>query len=125
MKVEISFNPADLSMVRETRPAPKEPVVQEERSQVDPKARQLALAYHIQALIASGEMKDVAHVARVAGVSRARISQVLDMALLEPGIQEAVLVGTCGLGAHALRRLAGILCWEEQKLWLGTQLFQP
>ena len=94
MKVEISFNPADLCMVRETSPAPVQPEVPEERSRVDPKARQLALAHHIHALIASGEMKDIAHVARVAGVSRARISQVLDMALLEPGIQEAILNGT-------------------------------
>ena len=115
MKVEINFNPADLCLVRETHPAPEAPVVHVEPSIADPKARQLALAYHIDALIASGEMKDIAHVARVAGVSRARISQVLDMALLEPGIQEAILNGSCGLGSHALRRLAGMLDWKEQR----------
>lgn len=118
MKVEINFNPADLSMVREKRPVPEKPEVIEERSPVDPKARQLALAYHIDALIASGEMNDIAHVARVAGVSRARISQVLDIALLEPRIQEAILAGSCGLGAHSIRRLAGNQNWEEQGQWV-------
>jgi len=115
VKVEISFNPADLCLVRETSPAPKKPEVLEERSHVDPKARQLALAHHIHALIASGEMKDIAHVARVAGVSRARISQVLDMALLEPRIQEEVLSGSSQLGAHAIRKLAGIQEWKTQR----------
>jgi hypothetical protein len=119
VKVEISFDPADLCLVREPHPAPETPVVHEEQSTANPKTRQLALAYHIHALIASGEMKDIAHVARVAGVSRARISQVLNMALLEPGIQETVLDVSCPFGSHELRRLAGMIDWGEQKRWTG------
>ncbi|RKX45323.1 MAG: hypothetical protein DRP64_04870, partial [Verrucomicrobia bacterium] len=59
---------------------------------------------------------DIAHVARVAGVSRARISQVLDMALLEPRIQEAILDGFCGLETHKLRKLSGELEWKRQRM---------
>ena len=120
MKVEINFNPADLCLVRETSPAPEKPEVSEERDQVDPKARQLALAHHIHALIASGEMEDIAHVARVARVSRARISQVRDLALLEPGIQEAILEmpavtdGRDPLSERRLREIALERDWQRQ-----------
>lgn len=105
MRVEFSFDPDVTSMGAR----------RETKTPVNKQARQLALAYHIEALIASGEVKDIAHVARVAGVSRARVSQLLDMMLLAPWFQEGVLDGTCGLGAHALRRLAGMPEWEAQE----------
>lgn len=40
------------------------------------RARQLALAYHIDHLIRSGAVPDLATVARMCGVSRARVSQL-------------------------------------------------
>ena len=89
-------------------------------SPVNQKARQLALAYHIQSLIESGEAKDIASIADAAGISRARISQILDLALLAPNIQESILDGSFSLGSHALRQLAGILDWEQQKGWLAS-----
>lgn len=107
MKVNIPFEPdAGKPEQRASQPAP---------ARVNKQARQLALAYHIEALIARGEMKDIAHVARVAGVSRARVSQVLDMTLLAPWVQEGILDGSCKLGAHALRRLAGMPNWMKQR----------
>ncbi len=104
MRVEFSFDPDVASKVAR----------RETKAPVNKQARRLALAYHIEALIASGEMMDIAHVARVAGVSRARVSQILDMTLLAPSIQEAVLDGSLALGSHALRQLTGMLDWEEQ-----------
>jgi hypothetical protein len=89
VKVEICFEPeADVPSSRE-QPEPQRTV-----SRATSKARQLALAYHIDALIASGGFKDIAHVARVAGLSRARVSQVLDMKLLAPWVQDGILNST-------------------------------
>ncbi len=57
-------------------------------------ARQLALAHWIQRAIESGEVKYQADAARLLGLSRARVSQLLDLMLLAPDIQERLL--PCG-----------------------------
>lgn len=57
------------------------------------RARRLALAYWIERAIDKGRLQDYAHAARVLGVSRARITQVMDLLLLPGGVQEAILVG--------------------------------
>jgi hypothetical protein len=54
-------------------------------------ARWLALAIRLEADLAAGTIADAASVARAWQVSRARVSQVLNLALLAPAIQEAVL----------------------------------
>jgi hypothetical protein len=65
------------------RPAPKpvpKPGVKAERLRVDRaarRARNLALAHYIDSLIRSGEVEDLAAVARMCGVSRARVSKVI------------------------------------------------
>jgi hypothetical protein len=67
------------------RPAPKprpEPGAKTERLRVDRaarRARNLALAHYIDHLIRSGEVADLAAVARVCGVSRARVSAVVGL----------------------------------------------
>ena len=54
-------------------------------------ALMLALAYRIERAIEEGEVRDQAEAARRLGVTRARLSQVQDLALFAPGIQEAFL----------------------------------
>jgi len=54
-------------------------------------ALQLALAYRIQGAIEAGEIKDQAEAARRLGLTRARMSQLLDLTLLAPDIQERML----------------------------------
>jgi hypothetical protein len=51
----------------------------------------LALAHKIQAAIDRGVVHDRAEVARRLGLTRARVTQLLDLTLLAPDIQEAVL----------------------------------
>jgi ParB-like chromosome segregation protein Spo0J len=51
----------------------------------------LALAHTLEAAIAAGEFADRADVARHLGFTRARVTQLLDLTLLAPDIQEAVL----------------------------------
>lgn len=52
----------------------------------------LALAHMIQRAIARGEIRDQAEAARRLGVTRARITQILDLTLLAPDLQEKILL---------------------------------
>ena len=51
----------------------------------------LALAHKLQQAIDQGKVKDGAEVARRLGVSRARVAQILELALLPVGEQERML----------------------------------
>lgn len=51
----------------------------------------MALAHHFEQLVVSGAVKDYAELARLGMVSRARITQIMNLLLLAPDIQEAIL----------------------------------
>ena len=51
----------------------------------------LALAHHYNDLLRKGIVKDYAEIARLGGVSRARITQIMGLLLLAPEIQEELL----------------------------------
>jgi predicted XRE-type DNA-binding protein len=67
-------------------------------------ARRLALAHHIENLIEAGKLTDYAHAARVLGVSRARLTQLMDLLLVPSDVQERVLLGQWSKGERALRK---------------------
>ncbi len=54
-------------------------------------ARLMALAIRLERLIAEGRVPNYAALARLAHVSRARITQIVNLTLLAPDIQEAIL----------------------------------
>ena len=54
-------------------------------------SRLLALAHHIQNLLDTGQVRDLAQVARLGHVTRARMTQIMDLLLLAPDIQEEIL----------------------------------
>lgn len=72
-----------------TSPSPKalpgERAERLRRERAARKVRNLALAHYIDSLIRSGEVADLAAVARMCGVSRARISRIADLAGPIPG----------------------------------------
>ena len=79
-------------------------------------ALQLALAQRIHRAIRAGEVKDQAEAARQLGLTRARVSQLLDLTLLAPDIQERLLdVEATGLSERALRSVSGIANWNRQR----------
>ena len=51
----------------------------------------MALAHHLERLVVTGVVKDYAALARLGHVSRARITQIMNLLLLAPDIQEAIL----------------------------------
>jgi len=83
-------------------------------------ARMLALAHRMQGMIDSGEVEDQATLARRLGFSRARVTQLLDLLLLAPDIQEEILFaevppGRDPITEHGLREVVKHRGWEEQR----------
>lgn len=77
-------------------------------------ARLLALAHHIDRLIEGGRLRDYADAARRLGVTRARLTQVMNLLLLSPALQEAILVTDRAPSERTLRRLVRVADWQLQ-----------
>lgn len=86
-------------------------------------ARLLALAHDIDRRIETGEFTDYADVAKKHGLTRARLTQIMNLLLLAPDIQEQILVmeaepGREPVSARDLRKVGRSLVWREQrKIW--------
>ena len=78
-------------------------------------ARRIALAHHIESLIEKGELQDYAEAGRRFGVTRARVSQIADLALLAPDIQAAVVLGHCEPRDRHLHEVGRHALWENQR----------
>lgn len=83
-------------------------------------ARMLALAHHLQRAIDEGVVADRAAVARKLGLTRARVTQLLDLLLLAPDLQLAVLEmeavdGVEPSSERPLRQVAHKPTWQEQR----------
>ena len=81
-------------------------------------SRLMALAVRMEGLVREGRVKDYAELARLGGVSRARVSQILNLRNLAPAIQERLLFWEGKEGAiheRALRQVAQSADWEEQQ----------
>jgi hypothetical protein len=81
----------------------------------------LALAHKIQQAIDRGAVRDRAEVARRLGLTRARVTQLLDLMLLVPDIQEQILFaesvdGVEPLGEKAVRAMTCSMSWGEQRM---------
>jgi hypothetical protein len=109
---------------RRTRPTPAmagaEPTGTAAPQAIPRVARLLALAHRWQRLIDEGQVESQAEVARVMGLSRARVSQIIELRWLAPAVQEAIVL-PADLGvppAHLLerhlRRLTQAVLWADQ-----------
>lgn len=83
----------------------------------------LALAHSIQTAIDSAEIRDQAEAARRFGITRARVTQVLDLIRLSPSLQQKIIAmrdaGTESLTEHALRDILRYDSWAFQEaLWV-------
>ncbi len=87
-------------------------------------ARLLALAHRIDGMIRNGELDDLADAARRLNLTRARVSQITNLLLLAPAIQEAVLDlplvtnGRDPVSERQLRPIAAEPDWNKQlSMW--------
>ena len=78
-------------------------------------ARRLALAHHVEALIANGELAGLADAAKRLGLTRARMTQIADMTLLAPEIQSAIALGEVSPNDRQLRAVLRHPIWIEQQ----------
>jgi hypothetical protein len=90
----------------------------------------LALAHRIRQGILAGEIKDQAEAARKLGLTRARLSQILDLTNLAPDLQEEVLFleaidGREPLSGRALRGVLRFWAWAEQRVNRGERPSAP
>jgi hypothetical protein len=84
----------------------------------------MALALRLDELVRTGVVGDYAELARLGHVSRARISQILNLLALAPDLQESLLLlpaverGRDPIHLGQLRPLTAILDWQQQRcLW--------
>ncbi len=75
----------------------------------------LALVHLIECKVDSRELKDYAEAARIIGISRARITQVMNLLVLSPKVQEAVLLGMGRRSERGVRTILATPSWREQE----------
>ena len=83
--------------------------------------KMMALAVRLDHLIKSGQITDQAELARVGHVSRARLTQIMDLNLLAPDIQEEILFFGDSVTTFAVpiersvRNIAKMTDWSLQR----------
>jgi hypothetical protein len=93
-------------------------------------ARTLAHAHRLQAMIDVGAAEHRANLAVELGFSRARITQIMDLLLLAPDIQEEILLSVAPSGRDAVtardvRPIVQVAEWAEQRrLWAALRGLQ-
>ena len=102
--------------------APVVPVI--EPGRVPRLSRLMALAIRFEKLVRDGRVRDYADLARLGNVSRARLTQIMNLLVLAPDIQEAILFlprtdqGFDPISERQIRRIAAEPDWRRQRrLW--------
>ena len=84
-------------------------------------ARLMALALRFEELVRSGAVRDYGELARLGQVSRARITQVMNLLHLAPDLQEQILFlppvlkGRDPIHLEDLQALTALLDWPSQR----------
>lgn len=103
----------------------KRKVLRSPRKPVGPRipriSKLMALAIKMQAMVDRGEVKDYAELARLAQVTRARITQIMNLNLLSPAIQERLLfleaeTGRDSVTLKGLQKVCLEMEWERQRI---------
>jgi hypothetical protein len=81
----------------------------------------MALAIRFDALVREGAVSTQAELAAVGHVTRARVTQIMNLLHLAPDLQECILflpqvrAGKDPFGEHQLRPLVSMIEWESQR----------
>ena len=106
------------------RPTPARPA-----GRVPRISRFMALAIRFERLIQAGEVADYAELARLGHVTRARITQIMNLRLLAPDIQEQLLSlpliegGRNEIHLRQLQSIAAVADWRKQRRLCSKILF--
>lgn len=109
---------------REIKAGPA-PAVDTPENRIPRLSRLMALAIHFDGLIRQGGITNQADLAQLGHVSRARVTQIMNLLHLAPDIQEQILFlppvteGRDPVPETKLRKLVKETCWEKQRqMWL-------
>lgn len=90
--------------------------------------RLMALAIRFDKLIQAGEVADYSELARVGHVTRARVTQIMNLLMLAPDIQEEILFlsrvtrGRDPIHLRQLQPIALVPDWRKQRrLWVALR----
>jgi hypothetical protein len=126
VEVEIMIPVRQNGRVKDTSKVPPKP----EPPRIPRVARLMALAIKLQDMVDRGEVRDYADLARLGYVTRARMTQIMNLLVLAPDIQEEILGWSVGAGPVLIRtdREARTVIshpsWSRQReVW--RQLGQP
>lgn len=81
-------------------------------------AKLMGLAIRFQDMVDRGEVRDYADIARLGLVSRARLTQIMNLLLLAPDIQERLLLGVSEktpLRETQIRPIMRFVHWDDQR----------
>jgi hypothetical protein len=101
---------------RKSRPAEQKV----EAPRIPRTTRLMALALKFQDMVDRGEVRDYADLARLSFVTRARLTQIMNLLLLAPDIQEEIL--RCEptldrpIAERSVRAIVKIVLWDQQRL---------
>jgi hypothetical protein len=118
LEIQITIDPAKSQNPGRRKKAarPTEP----EPPRIPRIARLMALAIKFQGMVDRGELRDYADIARLGFVSRARITQVMNLLNLAPDIQEELLTSSTlvAVQERSLRNVTTAVGWSRQRtLW--------
>lgn len=103
------------------------PAVEVEPGRVPRISRLMALAIRFDKLVREGVVADQADLARLGRVTRARVTQIMNLLCLAPDIQEDLLLlprvtwGRDPIQERQLRPIAAVPDWRKQRqMWRGV-----
>ncbi len=94
-------------------------------------SRLMALALRFEELVRSGEVRDYADLGRLGHVSRARVTQIMNLLNMAPDIQEEILFLPKTQGKRDpiverdLRSISPVVDWKEQRRMWKEVVHQP
>jgi hypothetical protein len=104
-----------------TEPSPPTTAQEQSRERIPRIARLMALALKFEQMIAQSVVTDYTALAALGHVSRARLTQIMNLRNLAPDIQEEILflsatfVERRRISESSVRRLSSLLLWREQR----------
>jgi len=92
-------------------------------------SRLMALALRLERLVKDGEVADYADLAKLGHVTRARVTQIMNLLNLAPDIQEEILFlprterGRDPIRERMVRPIAAVMDWRKQrKMWHSVRV---
>ena len=117
LTVELTLRPPRRGREKAPPPSPKPTLA----GRIPHITRLMALAIKFQEMIEGGEIRDYADLARLGYVTRARITQIMNLLNLAPDLQEELLFlppakGRGPITERHIRSLDSVTDWGEQRL---------